>query len=107
MFREFVNALVEKEDIYLKASPGKKKLKAHQKMINYIEEFCNKMTEKYLISAAGDTTKRRKSAGAEVVKVNTVCGSESPACGSESDVPDSLLCCFQFSGQSVQSTFCI
>ncbi len=35
---EFVNALVEKEDIYLKAS-GEEKLKAHQKIINYIEEL--------------------------------------------------------------------
>ncbi|HEA2079418.1 TPA: hypothetical protein RVG02_004838, partial [Escherichia coli] len=57
---EFVNALVEKEDIYLKASPGEEKLKAHQKMINYIEEFCNKMTEKYLISAARRHYQKKK-----------------------------------------------
>ncbi|MFX0990420.1 hypothetical protein ABEM10_08765 [Escherichia coli] len=35
---EFINTLVEKEDIYLKASPGEEKVKAHQKLINYIEE---------------------------------------------------------------------
>ena len=57
---EFVNALVEKEDIYLKASPGEEKLKAHQKMINYIEAFCNKMTEKYLISAARRHYQKKK-----------------------------------------------
>ncbi|HAI9883743.1 MULTISPECIES: hypothetical protein [Escherichia] len=57
---EFVNALVEKEDIYLKASPGEEKLKAHQKLINYIEEFCNKMTEKYLISAARRHYQKKK-----------------------------------------------
>ena len=34
---EFINALVEKEDIYLKMSPGEEKVKAHQKMVNYIE----------------------------------------------------------------------
>ncbi|MEE7091187.1 MULTISPECIES: hypothetical protein [unclassified Escherichia] len=57
---EFVNALVEKEDIYLKASPGEEKVKAHQKLINYIEEFCNKMTEKYLISAARRHYQKKK-----------------------------------------------
>ena len=59
---EFINTLVEKEDIYLKASPGEEKLKAHQKMINYIEEFCNEMTEKYLMPAAGRHYKKRKTA---------------------------------------------
>ena len=60
--REFVNTLVEKEDIYLKASPGEEKVKAHQKLINYIEEFCNEMTEKYLMPAAGRHYKKRKTA---------------------------------------------
>ncbi len=57
---EFINTLVEKEDIYLKASPGEEKVKAHQKLINYIEEFCNKMTEKYLISAARRHYQKKK-----------------------------------------------
>lgn len=57
---EFVNALVEKEATYLKASPGEEKVKAYQKMINYIEEFCNKMTEKYLISAAKRHYQKKK-----------------------------------------------
>ncbi|MGS6552848.1 hypothetical protein ACUWFG_10650, partial [Escherichia coli] len=57
---EFVNALVEKEDIYLKMSPGEEKVKAHQKMVNYIEAFCNKMTEKYLISAARRHYQKKK-----------------------------------------------
>ncbi|WP_109550891.1 hypothetical protein [Escherichia coli] len=56
----FINTLVEKEDIYLKASPGEEKVKAHQKLINYIEEFCNKMTEKYLISAARRHYQKKK-----------------------------------------------
>ncbi|OUK84667.1 hypothetical protein [Escherichia coli] len=59
---EFINTLVEKEDIYLKASPGEEKVKAHQKLINYIEEFCNEMTEKYLMPAAGRHYKKRKTA---------------------------------------------
>ncbi|MBW6098043.1 hypothetical protein HT118_25535 [Escherichia coli] len=53
---------MEKEDIYLKASPGEEKVKAHQKLINYIEEFCNEMTEKYLMPAAGRHYKKRKTA---------------------------------------------
>ncbi|EIZ3554947.1 hypothetical protein MO113_001230 [Escherichia coli] len=57
---EFINTLVEKEDIYLKASPGEEKVKAHQKLINYIEEFCNNMTEKYLISAARRHYQKKK-----------------------------------------------
>ncbi|MFY2184890.1 hypothetical protein [Escherichia coli] len=57
---EFINTLVEKEDIYLKASPGEEKVKAHQKLINYIEEFCNKMMEKYLISAARRHYQKKK-----------------------------------------------
>ncbi|EFA4517988.1 hypothetical protein O4M14_004638 [Escherichia coli] len=57
---EFVNALVEKEDIYLKASPGEEKVKAYQKMINYIEEFCNTMTEKYLMSAVRRHYQKKK-----------------------------------------------
>ncbi|HAP0343930.1 TPA: hypothetical protein IRR23_005124 [Escherichia coli] len=62
---EFINTLVEKEDIYLKASPGEEKVKAHQKLINYIEEFCNKMTEKYLISAARRHYQKKKIARSE------------------------------------------
>ena len=57
---EVINTLVEKEDIYLKASPVEEKVKAHQKLINYIEEFCNKMTEKYLISAARRHYQKKK-----------------------------------------------
>ncbi|MBW6097846.1 hypothetical protein HT118_01280 [Escherichia coli] len=69
---------MEKEDIYLKASPGEEKVKAHQKLINYIEEFCNEMTEKYLMPAAGRHYKKRKNCrGVEVVKVNPVYRSES------------------------------
>ena len=59
---EFVNALVEKVDIYLKASSGEEKLKAYQRIINYIEDFCNKMTEKYLMSAARRHYQKRKTA---------------------------------------------
>lgn len=56
---EFINALVEKEDIYLKMSPRGGKVKAHQKMVNYIEAFCNKMTEKYLMPAASRHYKKK------------------------------------------------
>ena len=59
---EFINILVEKEDIYLKMSPGEEKVKARQEMINYIEEFCNEMMEKYLMPAAGRYYKKRKAA---------------------------------------------
>lgn len=52
-------------------------MKAHQKMVNYIEAFCNKMTEKYLMPAASRHYKRRKSLGAKVVKVNPVYRTES------------------------------
>lgn len=62
---EFINALVEKEDIYLKMSPGEEKVKAHQKMVNYIEAFCNKMTEKYLMPAASRHYKKKKIARSE------------------------------------------
>lgn len=57
--------------------PGEEKVKAHQKLINYIEEFCNEMTEKYLMPAAGRHYKRGKLPGVEVVKVNPVYRSES------------------------------
>ena len=63
--KEFINALVEKEDIYLKMSPGEEKVKAHQKMVNYIEAFCNKMTEKYLMPAASRHYKKKKIARSE------------------------------------------
>ncbi|GHK71125.1 hypothetical protein ECZU12_25360 [Escherichia coli] len=51
-------------------------MKTHQKLINYIEEFCNEMTEKYLMPAAGRHYKRGK-LPVEVVKVNPVYRSES------------------------------
>lgn len=57
--------------------PWEEKVKAHQKMVNYIEAFCNKMTEKYLMPAASRHYKRRKSLGAKVVKVNPVYRTES------------------------------
>ncbi|EHF99719.1 hypothetical protein i01_04159 [Escherichia coli cloneA_i1] len=40
-------------------------MKAHQKMVNYIEAFCNKMTEKYLMPAASRHYKKKKIARSE------------------------------------------
>ncbi len=57
------------------------------------------MTEKYLMPAASRHYKKKKIAGAKVVKVN-------PVYRTESVVPEYLLCCFPLSGQSVQSAFC-
>lgn len=45
--------------------PWEEKVKAHQKMVNYIEAFCNKMTEKYLMPAASRHYKKKKIARSE------------------------------------------